>query len=60
MTCPKCQVALLQGVALEPIMAASGDDIGCDLVKLYPSGNARLVPCLKCPKCGWSVKEAKP
>ena len=57
--CPKCSSPLAPGHALESTMApASHPDHLTDSTgrgtTLRPSGTARMVPVLKCPKCGYS------
>lgn len=55
--CQKCGGLMRTGQALEPIMSGKPDFIGDDFVcTMSPTGKARLVSCIKCEACGWSVK----
>jgi len=56
MLCKRCQVPLLPGKAMESTVRGIPDFPGgrC-VVTLSPGGPGRLVECLKCPHCGWSV-----
>lgn len=54
-TCKKCNVALMQGEAIKQTYVSSPDDLGGDVRTFYAGGSGVLVPCWKCPKCGYSI-----
>ena len=55
-TCPKCGGQMRPGVALESTVVGSPDFVGDDAVVTYsPGGPGRMVKCMKCKACGWSV-----
>jgi len=59
MNCKKCGGLMKRGVALENIMSGIPDFHDQRLaVTLSPTGRARLVGCLKCETCGYSVSKA--
>lgn len=60
--CKKCGGLMQRGIALENIMSGIPDFPGHhEAVTLSPTGRARLVECLKCETCGYSVtKQDKP
>lgn len=54
--CRKCRILMLPGKALQSMLGGVGDfHDGDNVVTLSPTGEARLIDCLKCPACGWSV-----
>ena len=58
-TCPRCAVALVPGMALENTLCGFHDFPGERSTKgmtLSYSGPARQIACLKCPACGHSVR----
>lgn len=60
--CPKCKVELLPGKALvSTFVAGVPDFIGQDpdprAQTFYEGGPGRLVDCLKCPECGYSISQ---
>lgn len=56
MNCPKCKITMLPGVAIEETLTGIPDFPGDDLcVTVSPGGPGRLIKCLKCPECGYSV-----
>lgn len=57
--CPKCPGNMLPGKALENILTGSPDFIGGEAVTMSPSGRAKLVDCLKCERCGFSVTKGE-
>ena len=58
--CRKCEVPLIKGIALVPIYTGTPDFLGdTQVVTMSPSGNSKLVACLKCPACGWSIHKDK-
>ena len=53
-TCTRCGGEMKPGQALESTLVGEPDDIdGC--VTVSPGGPGKLVPCMKCAECGWSV-----
>ena len=44
------------GIALEQTYTGSPDFPGGKVVTMSPGGPGRLVECMKCEKCGWSVR----
>ena len=57
MICRECGTILEAGIALDDIVDGVPDFIGDDFVcTVSPSGKAKLIKCLKCPRCGWSIK----
>lgn len=55
-TCRQCGGAMLPGIALAQTVTGSPDFVGDDaVVTLSPGGPGRMVDCLKCENCGWSV-----
>ena len=57
MNCKECGTPLKTGIALDDVMDGIPDFAGDDFVcTVSPSGKAKLIECLKCPACGWSVK----
>jgi hypothetical protein len=53
--CIKCGGRMIESKALEEIYSGTPDFTGGEVVTMSPSGRARLIDCLKCEKCGWSV-----
>lgn len=47
------------GKAIEQTYTGIPDFIGGDVVTMSPGGPGRLIDCLKCVKCGWSVYNEK-
>lgn len=54
-SCVRCGGEMKTGQALEQTFSGFPDFPGGDLVTLTPSGPGRLVDCLKCERCGWSI-----
>jgi len=53
--CRKCGGEMKPGKALKEGVTSSTDDIGDgSVVTLNPSGQCRMVDCMKCSECGWS------
>lgn len=59
MTCPKCNVEMEPSKAFENTLVGSPDFVGdtgkergCTMSRVGP---VKLIDCLKCPECGWSV-----
>lgn len=53
--CRKCGGTMQVGRAIVPTWAGTPDDLGGGVVTMASGGPGRLVPCLKCVSCGWSV-----
>lgn len=53
-TCPRCGYELLAGQALAQTHTGSPDFIGGPVVTLSYGGPGKIIPCLKCPTCGYS------
>ncbi len=54
--CKKCGGEMKQGKALEQSFSGKPDFIGGSVCTVSPDGTANLIDCMKCEKCGWSVK----
>ena len=52
--CTRCGGEMKPGQALESTLVGEPDDIG-GCVTVSPGGPGKLVPCMKCAECGWSV-----
>lgn len=63
-TCRKCGAPMAPGKAIENTLVGIGDFGPADrVVTMSPGGPGRLVDCMKCTACGWSVtapSEEKP
>lgn len=57
-TCRKCGGDMRPGSAIENTYTGSPDFPGGDVVTISPGGPGRLVDCMKCAACGWSVTGA--
>jgi hypothetical protein len=57
--CPKCYVTLKLGKAIAQTATAGVPDFPGDKhASTYSAGGpGKLVDCLKCPECGWSITE---
>lgn len=55
MTCKHCNCEMVPGKALVPIYGGLPDFYGGSVVTVSPTGKTKLIDCLKCPKCGYSV-----
>lgn len=53
MKCPKCDIKLLPGKAIEQTFKAGIDGPGLGAT-MVPAGSGNLVDVLKCPQCGYS------
>ena len=53
--CRKCDGKMLPGKALRETLAGMADFHGGEVVTVSPGGPGKLVDCLKCTQCGWSV-----
>lgn len=58
--CKHCHTPMQLGVAIEQTYTGKPEFVGGEIVALSPGGPGKLIDCLKCPQCGWSVtKETK-
>jgi DNA-directed RNA polymerase subunit M/transcription elongation factor TFIIS len=55
MNCKHCNIPMQPGKAIQQTYTGIPDFIGGAVVTLSPGGPGKLVDCLKCPKCGYSV-----
>jgi hypothetical protein len=55
LVCPRCDVPYAPGEAIEQTWIGHPEWPGDTIYTMSPGGPGRLVPCLKCPKCGHSV-----
>jgi len=56
-TCPKCGAAMLHGKAIEQTWEPGVfGALEPGLATMHPGGKGRLIDCIKCPKCGYSVR----
>ena len=55
-SCPRCGGAMKPGKAIEQAWTAGTPDfIDSECVTMSPGGPGRLVDCMKCGECGYSV-----
>jgi hypothetical protein len=54
-SCPKCFLTLQEGIALQQTYTSGLPDLGGEIVTMSPGGPGKLISCLKCPECGYSV-----
>lgn len=59
MKCKRCNGEMKPGKAIEQTYTGIPDFIGGDVVTMSPGGPGRLIDCLKCVECGWSVTASK-
>jgi hypothetical protein len=52
---PKCDGAMLHGVAMGETFGGTPDFPGCEIVTLSACGPGYLLSCMKCNVCGHSV-----
>lgn len=53
MKCSKCDIEMVEGIAIDPV----GFESNCRYFTPQPLLNSetlRVIKCLKCPKCGFS------
>ena len=60
-TCKKCGGEMKPSKALEQTWRAGLPDFLCEpldrgIQTMHPGGPGKLIDCLKCIKCGWSMK----
>ena len=53
--CKKCGGTMKPSKAIEQTYTGSPDFVGGPVVTMSAGGPGKLVDCLKCEKCGWSV-----
>ena len=54
--CKKCKGTLKPGVAIQQTYTGTPDFPGDKHpVTMSPGGKGKLVECLKCSQCGWSI-----
>lgn len=55
--CHRCGVEMINGFAIEQTYAGGSPDFPSDThaVTFSAGGPGRLIPCWKCPSCGFSV-----
>lgn len=53
--CRKCNGLMQPSKAIDQTYTGSPDFIGGAVVTMSPGGPGRLVDCMKCEACGWSV-----
>ena len=53
--CVKCGGEMLFGLAISQTWTGIPDFLGGEVVTMSPGGNGKLVDCMKCVNCGWSV-----
>jgi hypothetical protein len=55
-TCKKCQTPLEPGQAIQQTWGGIPDFMGStEVCTVSPGGPGKLIDCLKCPACGWSM-----
>lgn len=64
--CKKCRTELTPGKAIEQTGVVGMPDFPSDkyisedrIVTMYAGGPGKLIDCLKCPSCGWSMTISK-
>jgi hypothetical protein len=58
--CRKCGGNMIAGKAIQQTLTGTPDFPGDDhAVTLSPGGSGKLIDCLKCEKCGWSVTDGR-
>lgn len=53
--CLRCDGTLAEGVAIQETLTGVPDFPGGAVATVSPGGPGRLVPCMKCVKCGYSL-----
>lgn len=54
--CLKCGGEMILGIAIQNTLVGVPDFVGDPQVcTVHPGGTGKLVECLKCELCGWSV-----
>jgi hypothetical protein len=58
--CKKCGGSMHPGKAIAETFTGIPDFIGSDgVVTVSPGGQGKLIDCMKCSSCGWSVTEGE-
>jgi hypothetical protein len=56
MNCPKCNTEMTDGLAIENTWVGKPDFIGdTRCVTMSPGGPGKLIECVKCHECGFSL-----
>jgi len=55
LTCRRCNGLMAEGVAIQETLTGVPDFPGGAVATVSPGGPGRLVPCMKCQKCGHSL-----
>lgn len=55
MPCKQCGGVMKRGVAIDQTYTGTPDFAGGEVVTVSPGGSGKLVACLKCQDCGWSM-----
>lgn len=58
--CRRCGGEMVPSKAIAQTYTGTPDFPGKEVVTLSPRGPGRLVDCLKCRQCGWSVTPNEP
>ena len=53
--CPKCAVILTKGQAIVQTYIGTPEWKGAEAVTMSVGGPGKLIDCMKCPQCGYSV-----
>jgi len=53
--CKHCHTPMQTGIAIQQTYTGTPDFLGGEVVTMSPGGPGKLIDCLKCPQCGWSV-----
>lgn len=63
--CKHCHTPMQPGIAIQQTYTAGEPDFPSGqgdpnaIVTLSPGGSGKLIECLKCPQCGWSVTKGE-
>jgi len=53
--CPKCSGKMRKGIALKNILTGTPEWSGSTIVTMSASGKAKIIPAIKCSRCGHSL-----
>jgi len=53
--CRKCGGKMKKGQATGQTMVGTPDFVGGEVCTVSPGGTGKLIDCMKCVNCGWSV-----
>lgn len=53
--CKNCSTPMRPGQAIQQTYTGTPEFSGSEIVTLSPGGPGKLIDCIKCPQCGWSV-----